>query len=364
MPHTDQVSDPDAINRPYDFDIAVSFAGEDRDLVHAVVTEVQGAGFTVFHDEDNPVDLWGEELTEYFANVYERRARYAVMFVSRHYAIKPWTRLERRSILVRALEQEKPYLLPVRLDSTELPGLRSSVGFLDATKSSATSIAQAIKLKLGAPDSSGGRRFNGRVPRTEQEKGILLGERPPGWEYLLLAYELVSDMEGLNRLYKDHAISFALPDDFVPDAEVATSLSRELADMTTTTAAFEDLLLGDAQRTALGAPGASGDPDLIEHFADKLIAIYAHLLTWAKSIRGHATESTEARTLFRALANFANQPIEEIRRYVVDFRTDMDLVTARLEAGETIEMERTIRFEVPDEKSTAFNEALEAFQNR
>lgn len=116
--------------------------------------EVQAANFSVFYDEDQKMDLWGEELTEYFADVYENRARFAVMFVSKHYAEKSWTRLERRSVLIRALNQPDPYLLPVRLDSTKLPGLRSSIGFLDGLEETPSGIAAA---DFGAPISSAAR---------------------------------------------------------------------------------------------------------------------------------------------------------------------------------------------------------------
>ncbi|MYW96418.1 toll/interleukin-1 receptor domain-containing protein [Amycolatopsis rubida] len=73
----------------------MSFAGEDREFVEAVVREVAEAGYQVFSDQDEQVALWGEDLTEYLPKIYEERARYAVMFVSRHYAAKPWTRFER-----------------------------------------------------------------------------------------------------------------------------------------------------------------------------------------------------------------------------------------------------------------------------
>jgi hypothetical protein len=53
------------------------------------------------------------------------------MFISAAYAAKPWARLERRSALERALEEEGEYILPLRFDDTELPGLRSTIGYID-----------------------------------------------------------------------------------------------------------------------------------------------------------------------------------------------------------------------------------------
>jgi len=348
----------------YDFDVAVSFAGEDRAYVEAVVDEVKRAGFSIFYDEDDDTDLWGEELTEFFANVYENRSRYAVMFISRHYAAKPWTNAERRSILIRALEQTTPYLLPVRIDSTTLPGVRSSIGYLDAASKSPSDIATAIQKKLGAPKSSGDRQFNGRVPRTERENSILLGERPPAWEYLLFSYLLTSKMEPLEGLYRDHRAAFALPSKFASDDGIEELVHRELAHVLATTSAFEELLLGDSQTVAMGLPGEQGDPDHIDHLAASLISIYSDLLEWSRNIRSYATEGDEARSVLRTLAKYADQPIEEMRRFVDAYRSDMDGMSARLQAGENVDMQMPIKFEVPEGLSDAFSAAVAAFGQR
>jgi hypothetical protein len=130
------------------YDVAVTFAGEDRNFVLDVVRLVKAAGFTVFFDEDEAVALWGEELTEFFAEVYEKQARFAVMFISRHYAEKSWTRHERRSVLLRALESPTPYLLPVRMDSTALSGVRGTISYLDGNKFGPEGVAEAIAKKV------------------------------------------------------------------------------------------------------------------------------------------------------------------------------------------------------------------------
>ena len=113
----------------YEFDVAVSFAGEDRELVEEIVSRLKGAGIHVFFDTDYQADMWGEDLVEYLDQVYRVKVRYTIMFISRFYAEKMWTRHERRSALARALEQRSAYILPVRLDSTALDGLRPTMRF-------------------------------------------------------------------------------------------------------------------------------------------------------------------------------------------------------------------------------------------
>jgi len=52
------------------------------------------------------------------------------MFVSAAYAEKVWPTHERRSVQARALSEKSEYILPVRFDDTEIPGLPNTVGHL------------------------------------------------------------------------------------------------------------------------------------------------------------------------------------------------------------------------------------------
>lgn len=340
-----------------DYDIAVTFAGEDREYVELVVTGVKAAGYSVFYDEDNSAELWGEELTEFFPLIYEQRARFAVMFISNAYAVKPWTRLERRSVLLRAMDQEEAYLLPVRLDSTPLPGLRSTIGYLDGIRFGPQGVVDAIKTKLGAPNSTGRRLFNGRTPRTQNELVVVLGERPRGWEYLVLAYFLAEGIAQNRQRFDDHRLSFAMPDRYLANAEVLSFASQELAVMKHLVEGFERLLKGPALEDAVGKPGEPGDPDKIEALAGRLTRIYVELLDWAMRLRSAATESSSASAYLRALADYANQPIEAMRDFVATFQASIDAMTARLDAGESISASMIIKFEIPDGVGRALRKA-------
>lgn len=343
----------------HDFDIAVTFAGEDRDFVDEVVSLVKAAGFSVFYDEDAKVEMWGEDLTEFFPDVYERRARFAVMFVSAHYAAKPWTRLERRSVLLRAMQSPAPYLLPVRLDNTQLPGVRSAVAYLDAQTEGASGVADAVKVKLGAPRTDGMRRFNGRVPRTPSEAAILVGERPAGWEYILFGYWLLTGLEQRRDTYNDHRLQFALGGQFILTSELVDYSQAELANIAAVTETFERLLLGPAQQTAMGGRGEEGDPDLIEHLASRMLLIYDELLSWSRRLRSATTPLKEGRDVLRALADFADQPIEAVRAFVTDLREKMDGLSATLESGQSVELELVIEFDVPESVTTLYKSALD-----
>lgn len=343
----------------HDFDIAVTFAGEDREFVDEVVALVKAAGVSVFYDEDAKVEMWGEDLTEFFPDVYERRARYAVMFVSAHYAAKPWTRLERRSVLLRAMQSNAPYLLPVRLDSTQLPGVRSTVAYLDAQTEGAAGIVEAVKAKLGGSRADGTRRFSGRVPRTPSEAATLVGERPAGWEYILFSYWLSTGLEQRSDAYNDHRLQFALGGQFVPTEALVDYIQSEFAAIQAVTETFERLLLGPGQVSAMGARGEEGDPDLIEHLASRLLQIYDELLAWSQRLRSATTPLQEGRATLRALADYAAQPIEAVRAFVIDLREQMDGLNTTLESGESVELHLVIAFEVPEKVSDQYESAFD-----
>lgn len=131
------------------YDVALSFAGEQREYVRGVAGVLADVGVAVFYDDYEKVDLWGKDLYEHLSAVYSRRARYTVMFVSQHYAAKVWPRLERRAAQERALRENDEYILPVRFDDTEVPGLSSNVGYLDARVLAPGDVAGAILVKLG-----------------------------------------------------------------------------------------------------------------------------------------------------------------------------------------------------------------------
>ena len=71
------------------------------------------------------------------------------MFISRHYATKLWTNHEREAAQARAFLEHEEYILPVRLDDTQLPGMPPTIGYLSWPPETARTLADAIVTKLG-----------------------------------------------------------------------------------------------------------------------------------------------------------------------------------------------------------------------
>ena len=103
----------------------------------------------MFYDKFETVRLWGKHLVEELQSVYEGRASLAVMFISTDYVEKMWPRHERRAILSRAVEERGAYVLPVRFDDLEVPGLSRDLDYIRAENHSPAELAAMIAEKLG-----------------------------------------------------------------------------------------------------------------------------------------------------------------------------------------------------------------------
>lgn len=136
------------MSKKYKYDIALSFAGEDRLYVDKIASRLLANGIKVFYDSFEEVDLWGQDLYVYLDDLYRKEARYCIMFLSKHYSKKLWTNHERKSAQARAFEQNEEYILPIKLDETEIPGIRPTTGYLDGRVKSIEEISSLIIKKL------------------------------------------------------------------------------------------------------------------------------------------------------------------------------------------------------------------------
>jgi hypothetical protein len=130
------------------FDIALSFAGEDRVYVEEVANLLTSQGVKVFYDKFEEASLLGKNLYDYLSEVYSDKALYTVMFISKHYKEKVWTNLERQAMQSKALREKGEYVLPVRFDDTEIPGLLPTVSYISLIEKSPNDLVEIICKKL------------------------------------------------------------------------------------------------------------------------------------------------------------------------------------------------------------------------
>ena len=137
------------------YDVALSFAGEQRAYVERVAQNLQARGIAVFYDGFETVALWGRSATETFQDVFERGSAYVVMFISKEYIEKSWPRHERQSALSRMARERREYILPVRFDDTPVCGLPGDVLYQKGHEHTPEQVAAMIARKLGVQPYDG-----------------------------------------------------------------------------------------------------------------------------------------------------------------------------------------------------------------
>ena len=131
-----------------EYDVALSFAGEDREHAKKIADLLRDQKFSVFYDEYEQATLWGRNLYTHLSDVYQNRARFCLMFISANYAQKLWTKRERESAQARAFKESREYILPLRLDSTSIPGIEDTVGYIDLAHSTHEHVVELLVEKL------------------------------------------------------------------------------------------------------------------------------------------------------------------------------------------------------------------------
>jgi hypothetical protein len=154
-----------ATTREKRFKIALSFPGERREFVREVADTLRsqlGDG-TVLYDEYFEAEFARPGLDTYLQQLYRYESELIVVFVCAEYDEKQWCGLEWRAIrdLIKAGELER--IMPVRFDSTEIPGLFSNDGYIWIGDRAGLQIADLIIQRL---------QVNQRGPAVSQSESI------------------------------------------------------------------------------------------------------------------------------------------------------------------------------------------------
>jgi len=132
----------------YKYQVALSFAGENRKFAERLAVLLKEKDISVFYDRYEQSDLWGKDLYQHLQSVYRDKAQYCVVFLSQAYAQKLWTRHELESAQARAFREHKEYILPVKIDDTEIPMINETIGYIDLRSTSLEEIANMLVKKL------------------------------------------------------------------------------------------------------------------------------------------------------------------------------------------------------------------------
>lgn len=148
-------------NDNQDFDFAISYAGEEGNIAGEVVSRLRERGYSVFFAAQSQSHLVGENGESVFQGVFIN-AKQVVVFMSKNYMNKSWTKYEWDVI------RKRPNgFIPVRLDGAESPDLPSNLLYLTFTGSNYSEIIETAEKRL---------------IDYEREKGI---QRPSEYERIL-----------------------------------------------------------------------------------------------------------------------------------------------------------------------------------
>ncbi|MFB6720035.1 TIR domain-containing protein [Kribbella sp. NPDC056345] len=349
----------------FTYDVALSFAGAERQFVQEVANGLKLAAVRIFYDEDQTANVWGENLVELLDKVYREESRYAVMFVSRAYSENMWTKHERRSLQARALREKSAYILPVRIDDTELDGLLPSIAYLDAARFGSVGIVEQVLRKLGHHTTPTPLWSSG-VPSSPDALQRLVTQRPPGWEYLLYAGSLIRARDRVEDKCRDHAIGYVRSTgihlDSYADANVAIKQAMDRGQHLVQQ--FMRVLDPQVQEGAFGPPGYPGNPEMIMHIAKRFGDVYEGFIDTAAQLRGTAMPDEYSR-LRDIVSRFYDQPIWRMRSFVDEFAWSVHDLPQRIERGDpgiAIRMEVTL--EIPDELDKAATKEFKRLQRR
>jgi len=136
----------------YQFEVAISFAGENREFAESIADGLKQNGVKVFYDNFYAADLWGEDLSVRLREIYHEQSRYCIMILTQPYVEKMWTNFERQQAIERLIEEKgNGYVLPVRLDgfAGEVPGLSKNIGYLSVTSDNPELAVNRFLEKIG-----------------------------------------------------------------------------------------------------------------------------------------------------------------------------------------------------------------------
>jgi len=137
---------------PFEYDIALSFAGENRNYVQIIANTLKNNLVNVFFDEFQQAKLTGSYLPTYLDETYGSKSEWCAVFHSQFYTAKAYPRLEFKGMLSGMLRQQRDYVIPVRLDDTSLPGQWADIGYIDGRHFSTDQVSELLLQKINSTE--------------------------------------------------------------------------------------------------------------------------------------------------------------------------------------------------------------------
>lgn len=119
-------------DKSYEFDVAISFAGENRELAKRFADKIEIFDVSVFYDELYESNLLGKALTKQFTRIFNDQSRFVLCLLDSNHKEKIWPTFERETFRPRLSEEA---IIPVYLDDTVFLGIPADIYGFDMKKS-------------------------------------------------------------------------------------------------------------------------------------------------------------------------------------------------------------------------------------
>lgn len=122
--------------KDYEFDFAISFAGENRDLARHIAESLETLDANVFFDEHYEANYLGKRWSKEFLRIFGSDSMLVVCLLDKHHKDKIWPTFERECFEPRVANGE---VIPIFLDDTVFHGIpKDTVGIRYTWKPSDT----------------------------------------------------------------------------------------------------------------------------------------------------------------------------------------------------------------------------------
>ena len=141
----------------FEFDAAISYAGENRDVAKKLAKAFKDKGLSVFYDRNYTSSLWGKDQRE-FERIYSRASHFVIPIISAYYIKKDYCQFEFGVAKDEAERRKGVFLLPIRLDDTRMLGLCGDVQYLDLRHVSIPVVVRSLLNKIQRPSAKSKRK--------------------------------------------------------------------------------------------------------------------------------------------------------------------------------------------------------------
>lgn len=108
----------------FEFEVAISFAGENRELAQFIAESLATLDVTVFFDEMFEANFLGKAWAQQFQEIFAKKSRFVVALLDENHLKKIWPTFEREHFAPRIADES---VIPVFLDDSKFPGVPADI---------------------------------------------------------------------------------------------------------------------------------------------------------------------------------------------------------------------------------------------